>query len=309
MTNPHVEASLLAAYAPDPGAYAHVVGPNWIDEIDLTPGHTHARMGTRTLSDAHWLRYDALARTEIPLRRRLVREQRSRVFACTPHAQDAAEEVGDLVDRWLDAHAPSDAPRLELEEDHPLARAGTQIQEDVCLMVHHHGAWRLEGAVLCFPSLWRLSDKLGRATTVVHAPVPHYAAELSTKVDSLFDRLGADKLVWRRNVSVWPSLLLWAPCTELDPSLHDRGPTHDGAPALWIRSERQTLRRLRASGAIVFTIRVQCAPIGVLANSGARARDLAAWLRAPIGEVRRRQLGSHLDPLLYWLDGVAESAG
>ncbi len=309
MTPREIDPGLLAAYAPDPAAYARVVGPNWIDEIDLTPASAHARMGTRTLPEAQWLRYDDLARVELPLRQRLLAEQRSEVFACTRHADGAAEEVADLVDRWLVAHAPPEVAHEESTDAHPLARAGTQIQEDLCLMVHHDGAWRLEGAILCFPSLWRLSDKLGHPTTVVHRPVPHYEAELSTKVDSLFDRLAPGKLVWRRNVSVWPALVLWAPCLALDPSLHAPDPIDGAAPTLWIRSERQTLRRLASSGAIVFTIRVQSAPVAVLREDPGRAGDLAAWLRAPVGEVRRRQLGSHLDDLLSWLDGVAGRAG
>ncbi len=172
-------------------------------------------------------------------------------------------------------------------------------------MVHHENAWRLEGAVLCFPSLWLLHEKLGRPTAVVHGPVPHYATELSRRVDSLLDRLPPGKVVWRRNVSVWPALLLWAPCHRLDPALCTDAAPVDGVPPLWIRSERQTLRRLPDTGAIVFTIRVQTVPIAVLAHRPDRARDLAAWYRAPIGAARRGQLGPRMDGLLGWLDQVA----
>lgn len=171
-------------------------------------------------------------------------------------------------------------------------------------MVHHDNAWRLEGAVLCFPSLWFLGEKLGRPTALVHQPVPYYAEELSQRVDTLFDRLPAGKLVWRRNVSVWPALLLWAPCHALDPAVYRDDAGVGGAPPLWIRSERQTLRRLPDTGAILFTIRVQTVSIAVLSDRPDRARDLAAWFRAPIGEVRRGQLGPHTDDLLSWLDEV-----
>jgi hypothetical protein len=213
--------------------------------------------------------------------------------------------VADLVDGWLRAHVPRDRLEPEPEPDHPLARAGARVQEDLCLMVHDGGSWRLEGAVLCFPSLWLLSEKLGRPTVEVHAPVPYYAEALSQKVDTLFDRFPSGRMVWRRNVSVWPALLLWAPCHALHPSLQAGAPPPGEVPPLWIRSERQTLRRLPDTGAILFTIRVQTVAISVLADHPGRARQLAAWFRAPIGEVRRRQLGAHLDTLLPWLDGVA----
>jgi hypothetical protein len=199
-------------------------------------------------------------------------------------------------------------PELSLpgtEEAHPLSRAGASVQEDLCLMVHHSGRWHLEGGVVCFPSLWSLADKIGKPTSLVHEPVPHYAEELSQRVDTFFDRLSPDKPVWRRNFSVWPTLLLWAP--SLHPSLCPPEPVVDGTSTSWLRSERQTLRRLPRTGAILFTIRVQTVPLSVLAHRPDRARDLAAWLRSGSGETRRREMGPSADPTLAWLDGVVRS--
>jgi dimethylamine monooxygenase subunit A len=301
--------ALLRSYAPDPELYWPVDTPSWLDELDLSVTDAHARMGTRALTEDRWLLRDHLAPDELLLRRRLLAEQQAHVFACSPHAEEPAREVDQLVERWLDTHAPGHAPGHAPDPagdtDHPLARAGGRVQEDLCLMVHHDDAWRLEGAVLCFPSLWRLSEKLGLPTALVHAPVPYYAEELSQKVDTLFERFPAGKVVWRRNVSVWPALVLWAPCHTLDPSLYADALPRDEVPPLWIRSERQTLRRLPDSGAILFTIRVQTVPIAVLAERTDRARDLASWFRAPIGAVRRGQLGTHLEPMLAWLDQVS----
>jgi hypothetical protein len=251
--------------------------------------------------------HDDLARDEIQLRRRLLAEQRDLVYACTPHAEAPAREVADLVDRWLARHGGMELPTPEVCP--PLARAGALVQEDLCLMVRHGGAWHLEGAVLCFPSLWVLAEKLGRPTALVHEPVAYYAEELSHRVDTFLDRLAPGKPVWRRNFSLWPALLLWAPCHALDPVLHEERNPGESAPHLWLRSERQTLRSLPETGAILFTIRVQCAPIAVLAHRPDRAGDLAAWLRAPGGENRRHQMGPRSDELLPWLDQVAGAGG
>jgi hypothetical protein len=150
-----------------------------------------------------------------------------------------------------------------------------------------------------------LSEKLGRPLHAVHEPVPHYAEELSTRVTTFFDRLTPGKPVWRRNLSLWPCCLLWMPTTTIDRTLWDRAPADPAAPRLWLRSERQTLRLLPASGAILFTIRVQMAPLSVLSGRPARARDLAAWLRGAGGENRRDQLGELLGPDLAWLDSIA----
>jgi hypothetical protein len=257
-------------------------------------------MGTRALTDGDWLRRDHLALEEIALRRRLLTEQRDHVLACSAWAQQPAEEAADLVDRWLLTVPGIGVP--ETEETDPLARAGALVQEDLCLMVHHDGAWHLEGAVLCFPSLWALAEKMGCSTVMVHQPVAYFADELAARVDRFFDRLRPGQPVWRRNFSLWPTLLLWAPTRTLDPALFD---AH--AP-WWLRSERQTLRRLPVTGAILFTIRVQMAPLSGLAQRPDRARDLAAWLRAPIGETRLAQLGPGGGGILEWLDEMARPA-
>ncbi|HWE65745.1 MAG TPA: DUF3445 domain-containing protein [Acidimicrobiales bacterium] len=261
-------------------------------------------MGTRALPADRWLWRDHFAASEIALRRRLLAEQRPHVFACTGWAEAPARETAGLVEGW--AATQPDLGLGSPDEAHPLARAGSLVQEDLCLMVHHDGAWHLEGAVLCFPSLWVLAEKLGQPTSVVHGPVPFYAEELSTRVDTFFDRLAPGKPVWRRNLSLWPTLLLWAPLRNLEPAWSDPLVAPAGEPNLWLRTERQTLRRLPETGAILFTIRVQTAPVGVLAQRPSRARDLAAWLRAPAGQTRRGQIGPALGPLLGWLDGVGD---
>lgn len=233
---------------------------------------------------------DEHAAEEIALRRRLITEQRELVFACTSRAESAAMEAAELI-----AGAVGDLG----EGDHPLIQAGGQVQEDLCLVVQHDGAWHLEGAVLCFPSLWVLDEKMGRPMKMVHEPVAHYAEELSPRVDTFFDRLAPDRLVWRRNLSIWPVLWLWAPRSTF-------GQDFDQPPSdMWIRSERQTLRRLPRTGAILFTIRVQVTPITVLIGRPDRARDLVTWLRSPAGAERRQQLGDASDGLLSWLQEIA----
>jgi len=296
---------VLRAYAPDPEPYRADACPDWLDEIDLSLSGAHVRMGTHSLREDRWLTPDHHATVEVALRRRLLAEQRPLVFACTTFAEESAHQAAGMIDDWLASHSGVELP--EPVETHHLARVGANVQEDLCLMVQHHGAWHLEGAVLCFPSLWVLSEKLGRPSELIHAPVPYYAEELNQRVNTFFDRLSPGKPVWRRNFSIWPNLLLWAPCHELDPSLHPHIRLPDGDPSGWLRSERQTLRRLPDSAAILFTIRVQSAPLTVLRQRPDRARDLAAWLRSPLGQVRRNQMGPMAEDLMSWLDAVGSA--
>ncbi len=173
MTASLLTPDLLRSYAPDPGPYRIAEPPAWLDELDLSVTSARARMGTRGLPEASWLLRDRVAHPELQLRRRLLTEQREHVLACTPHAERPAREVESLVDRWLAAHGRTDG--ADPEEDHPLARAGGRVQEDLCLMVHHDDAWRLEGAVLCFPSLWLLAGVSGLAPCLAfEVPKGHF---------------------------------------------------------------------------------------------------------------------------------------
>ncbi|HUC03983.1 MAG TPA: DUF3445 domain-containing protein [Acidimicrobiales bacterium] len=259
-------------------------------------------MGTRVLRHEPWLVRDARAETELDLRRRLLVEQRPSVFACRPEAQGAALDAARLVHAWADEHgAPPDGGRKT--DDHPLLGAGARVQEDLCVMVRDRGRWRLGAAVVCFPSLWVLAEKLGQPLEGIHGPVPHYAAELGPRVERFFDRFGPSHPVVRRNLSIWPALVLWAPVRSLPPELAE-GATADGTPGLWLRSERQTLRRLTPSGGVLFSIRVQVAALSALQGRPDVARALGAWLDAPGSEARRAQLGAALPSLRTWLEAA-----
>jgi hypothetical protein len=73
---------------------------------------------------------------------------------------------------------------------------------------------------------------------------------------------------------------------------------------LWLRSERQTLRRLPESGAIVFTIRTQQVPLAVLGLRPDVAHGIAASIRSwSDALVRYRGAARWKVPALSWLEG------
>jgi hypothetical protein len=254
--------------------------PAWLDELDLRPAPPRHRMGTRALDPDDWLVSDQARWVELALRHRLLAERRADVLAVGPTAVAAAEETYELVHAWLAERQRLPGPGGGAADAEPLAAAGRLVQEDLCLLVHRDGDWHLDAAVLCFPSVWRLGDKLGSPLAAVHGPVPGYAEELATRVDRFLDRLDPARPVWRRNLSVKGTHALHLPVNPFPPPPDPSTVLSDG-DAWWLRSERQTLRKLPRSGAILFTIRVQLAPVSVLAHRPDRARELAAaWSRA-----------------------------
>ncbi len=242
--------------------------PAWLDELQLAPGPPWLAMGTRSLTTADWLLVDDDRARDLATKSILLSERHAEVFAAldSPAVRAASAEVLDLITAATGL-TPDGAV-------HPLDAAGRLVQEDLCLLVERDGAPHLDAASLCFPSYWRLSDKLGRPLAEVHGPVPHYADELATKVDRFVARLSTDRPVWRRNWSIHD-----------DPTYFLPEPTPPRAvepPAgLWLRSERQTLRRLTTPDAVLFTIRTQQVPLATLAAAPQIARSLgtaiAAW--------------------------------
>jgi len=142
----------------------------------------------------------------------------------------------------------------------------------------------LEAASLCFPSHWRLVDKMGRSVAAIHAPVPHYADELAARVDTFFDRLRPERPVVRRNLSIHSHDELFRPEPHESPSSF--APGVSGLDQVWLRSERQTLMRLARTDAVLFTIKTQQCPAAVLTQRPTVARALATKLAALEPELR-----------------------
>lgn len=298
----------LIVYAPDARVYDAMLAtdgpPAWLDEIDLRPGPPFHHVGTHAATDTEWLCADAAREMELALRNRLLDERREVVFGCLPSAEDSATTTLALVIDWLRgqgiAHTPPDPA------EHPLVAAGRLVQDDLCLMVRRDGAWHLDAGVLCFPSMWQLHDRLGLPLDRVHEHVAHYGDEIGERVDRFFDRLPADRVVWRRNVSIKPYPHLYLPLIRTEPRPAAIVAGEDGSP-FWIRSERQTLLRLADHEAIVFAIRVQLTPARTLLERPDIAARLHRYLTAWDDALREYKMS---DRELYaafvsWLGRIA----
>jgi hypothetical protein len=268
--------------------------PAWLDDLVLGSGPPWLHMGLRTIPEEQWLDVDARRDDELALKRRLLAERHDDVFAALPGFEYAGAEVLALVRSALGDRTP------EPDDDrHPLEAASLLVQEDLCLMAMRDGTPHLVAASLCFPSHWRLADKIGRSADAMHQPVAHYRTELSAKVDRYLERIPAGRISLRRNWAVHDHDTLYVP--DYPPPA--AGITADTAgDRLWLRSERQTLRRLPRSGAVLFTIRVQLVRLAVLAQRPDVAAELAASARAGSAVGRERVSGGHLDAACAWLE-------
>jgi hypothetical protein len=283
-------------------------------------------MGLAPLDLQHWIEPDEHMAVELQAKDRLLRERHHDVFAAQPEAEAGSAEVLALLAAYLPAQFPALYRRFGDRLDnlatgqrwqlsacpfHPLDIAGRLVQEDLCLLRRTPGetVYRLVGASVCFPTRWRLAAKMGQSVGTIHEPVPGYEAQLAVSMDRFFQRLKVERPVWRLNWSLMDDP------THFQPTGHGRRTPNPGIDVdnagekLWLRLERQTLRRLPQTADILFTIRIHIHPLQHLTRRPAQAARMAAAMRAlPPDMQRYKSLPPFLDATLAWLDRVVAGA-
>lgn len=304
----------------DPGEAApSEVGPmpSAASLAQLDGGPWRLSMGLRRLDPTRWLEVDGDRASDLRAKAALLATAHSTVLATLERSVPASEELAALVIDHLDAAHPGCisvdgrtvtdvATGFQVDRDsmHPIEAASRLVQDDLCILEHdgRTAEWRLSAASVCFPSRWRLADKLGATLREIHEPVPGFDAELSSPSTRFFDRLDVDRPAWRTNWTIIDS-----------PVLHQPSPARPMASpviasqlgrSMFLRVERQTLRRLAVCGAIVFTIRTYLTSLAQLVSDRPEAAGaLAATLRTVPDDVAAYKGWSGLvTPLIEWLD-------
>lgn len=242
--------------------------------------------GVKPLKPDEWLIRDEAFAGQMALRDHLIATRLADVHAMSPRALDPARECLDLVlealardpdyRRYGQTMTRPDGVSVEIDRDAPLITLGHLIQADVCVMQEGPGEHVLTGAILCFPGSWTLAEKMGRPLMAIHGPVPKYDDGVGVRVQRLFDGIRPDKPLVRANAHRVHHTALFHPRSESDPPSVRHEPP--GGPNL--RSERQTLRKLPRTGAVIFTIHTTIIPIDRLTDAQ-RAGMAGTYLGTP----------------------------
>ncbi|KAI6004171.1 hypothetical protein EDD15DRAFT_2222996 [Pisolithus albus] len=176
------------------------------------------------------------------------------------------------------------------------------VQEDMAIMI--------EG-------FWRMKDKIGKPLDEIHLSgnVPQFKEKLKMSMERFFGRMAVDKPVIRNNYfiqvvkpskdkraaddgrsfeieeettsDVDPEELGWSESTNGPEDSLEQGHGHSADPAAYLRpstlrlrNERQTLRRLPRTGAIVFGIRTYLFKVEDLVRERGVAGRLASAVRS-----------------------------
>jgi alpha-1,2-mannosyltransferase len=290
-------------------------------------------MGLRTMKWDEWIELDNQYLHYHAIKARRIAERGALCSRTDPRAFEAALELLDELASYLPQRYPSlftrtstgltntathetfDLGRTQLRRnggprEDPMQLAGRLLQDDVALMIEGaDGRPRLLAGSILLAGFWRLTDKFGLDLAAIHTSgdVPGYDAKLDRPMANFFRRLAPDAPVLRNNYFVQvDDGLAWSSSIgrEDDAGIGWATAEKDRAIAAHhFRSERQSLRRLPRSGAVVFTIRTYFVPITELAAEPGVPGRLASAVRAwgdDVGRYKGREKYGRV--LLEFLD-------
>jgi dimethylamine monooxygenase subunit A len=309
--------------------------------------HKPFAIGLKPLDLKEWIEVDDKFDIYLAEKKRLYTEQWSNVYAAVPGMDEAEQEVLDLLIEHLSNRHPGEGrgdassanlkrvakpgPGLRRDDERggrdderggrddgtsgdlpDLAKAGLLVQEDLVIMTKRGDYWCLGAASLCFPSAWSLREKLGKPMHEVHGPVPGFnkGTRNAGLIDRMFDNLRVEQPVVRWNWTLFGQDKLYHPVSE--GGMKRRFGDGKIAERIFLRLERQTLRKLPKTGEILFTIRTHIDPVAVLethADGAALAGAVAEQVRAfSAEELAYKGMTQERDQVLARFERIATAA-
>ena len=235
------------------------------------------QIGLKPLDPEAWIDVDERLGAYLEEKARLRENHRDEVFVAEVGTEAAQAEVLEMLIEHLPRRFPeiyqqhgTEMEIVPLRRAVPLAPAGlaplqvaaSLVQEDLVLLRRSENGWRLVAAALDFPSSWSLKEKFGRPMHEVHGPVPGFGAGTrnAAMIERMFDHLRVEMPVIRWNWSLFGDERLFHP----EGGHPDQPRFGVDGESVYLRVERQTLRKLPVSGDILFTIRISVDPLAAL---------------------------------------------
>ena len=187
-------------------------------------------------------------------RRHWLRSQPDTYAALLPRGVGLLEDATAIAREW-NGFSPQNASGSPWQECRLL---GEFWEADYLLLkCDSDGEIRLYGGCLCFPSSWRLSDKIGKPIEFIHEAVPGLNAGIGPAIHKFLVGLKPGAASLRHNWGLSRSAEL-----NQHPDRHlPRLDANVRAEEVWLRVEHQALVALPNPGGILFGIRIQNHPL------------------------------------------------
>lgn len=250
-------------------------------------------VGLKPIALTHWLMPDDQAHW-LPDKNALIDSQEGSVFVEQNGSFLAQLEAATLIGLQ--------SGQILSADEAPLLAASRLVSDDLVIMEHIDGQWTNTACCLCSPTFFSAAFASNKSLQALHDPVPDGNFGLARRIGRVFTNLSTDIVLERHNWTVQWSDDRYTPDATALRLQASEAAIGAGAEMLFLRVERQTIRRLPKSGAVLFTIRIRLSPLTrLLAEPEHRAAFTAAWQNAP-QEVRQYKkwavLERHVDAFI-----------
>jgi len=270
-------------------------------------------MGLSPISESEWLELDNKFEEEILLKKNLLNTNRDDVLQISEGSKGEQEEILESILNYLQKfHSDKykfskDSIYIESTNDlydlnqfkNPIELASLLVQEDLVLMSSKEDKFYLEAASLSAPSHWSLTEKFSKSLMDLHDGVPGYKEDIGKRVDEIFNKLPTERILERYNWSIYDDPKLFQP-VHSKPFVEFRETIPN---KLFLRVERQTIRKLPKYGSVLFTIRVHVDPIESILNDKHTLKSLKMAVENLSGPMKEyKSINQFEKILLEWLE-------
>lgn len=248
------------------------------------------RLGLRPIKISEWIQYEEDYSQRIREKKELIAAEHKRVLDTLNDSLVAQQELLSLLIEHLQHYH---ADRFEINniqissladnetytksdyEDCPLELASYLIPDDICILEKTKNDFRLVAASVCAPTWWELSEKIGKPLSKIHSPIANLEEKIGRMIRHFLQNLTSDDCYQRSNwfLSTRPDLCVFPDGFNMYEELSNLN-IENIDRQLYLRCERQSFRKLKNTGYIVFTINVYVSPINIVKEHKAIAEDL-----------------------------------
>jgi hypothetical protein len=139
--------------------------------------------------------------------------------------------------------------------------------------------YKLIAASVCAPTWWDLSEKLGKSLSSIHEPIIGLEAKIGRMIRHFLRNLKVEDCYQRSNWFLYtrPDLCVFPSNIDMEKDMRCISEDNIG-DELYIRSERQTFRKLPKTNTVVFGIKVYVEPISIVKKHPAIAKDMVTTI-------------------------------
>ncbi len=270
-------------------------------------GKGGVKVGLEPVDELKWIEIDELFSSEIAQKKNLYKTTPQDVYQETPNSFESQEEFLNILREHLLEYHPEHLIQNESKRNQdisPLEIASLLVQEDLVLMLPQKEEYFLGAASLCAPSNWSLKEKFNKSLLMLHKDVPSYSSKIGSRVNNIFINLPEEKIFQRFNWSIYETPILFQPAERKSYIERSKQINQENAgDKLFIRVERQTIRRLPVSRSIIFTIRVHVDPLNSIKKDLSLLQDLKkAIVDLDVSMKEYKSIDQINQPLINWLN-------